>query len=183
MVIDAQRVFAAAGSPWNTPGFDAAIDSARRLAAGFEGRTVLTRFVPPAEPAGGWTTTTRTGPSPAIAAPSSWSLVDGSDARRVVDLPTLSKWSPQLEAVVGRHPTLVLCGVSTDCCVLSTALAAIDAGARVRVVADACAAEPEAHRSALEILRRRAPLIAVTSAAARARARASVNPRFEARFS
>ena len=34
---------------------------------------------------------------------------------------------------------LVLVGVSTDCCVLSTALAAADEGVSVRVVADACA--------------------------------------------
>ena len=45
---------------------------------------------------------------------------------------------------------MVLAGVSTDCCVLSTALAAADAGVRVRVVADACAGVSEAgHERAL----------------------------------
>ncbi len=165
VVIDAQRVFAAADSPWNTPGFGAAIKRARQLAAGFDGRTVLTRFMPPAQPAGGWADYYERWEFARDPSAEHWSLVDGFGDAPVVDLPTLSKWSSQLEAVVGTHPTLVLCGVSTDCCVLSTALAAIDAGARVRVVADVCAAEPTAHRSAIEILHRRAPLIAVTTAA------------------
>jgi nicotinamidase-related amidase len=66
---------------------------------------------------------------------------------------------------VGAEPDLVLCGLSTDCCVLATALAAIDAGARVRVVADACAAEPALHDAALAILRRRTPQLTLTTVA------------------
>ncbi len=42
---------------------------------------------------------------------------------------------------VRRRGGMVLCGVSTDCCVLMTALAAVDDGVAVRVVADACAAK------------------------------------------
>ena len=37
-------------------------------------------------------------------------------------------------------PDLVVTGVSTDCCVISTVLPAADAGARITVVTDACAA-------------------------------------------
>ena len=45
----------------------------------------------------------------------------------------------------------MLAGVATDCCVLSTALAAADAGCLVEVVADACAgSSDEAHERALE---------------------------------
>ena len=45
-------------------------------------------------------------------------------------------------------------GVSTDCCVLSTALAAADAGVEVQVVADACAGvDDESHAKALDIMR------------------------------
>ena len=57
----------------------------------------------------------------------------------------------------------MLCGVSTDCCVLATALAAIDAGAHVRVVADACAAEPALHRAALDLLARRSPQLRLST--------------------
>ncbi|WXF89963.1 isochorismatase family protein [Curtobacterium flaccumfaciens pv. flaccumfaciens] len=52
--------------------------------------------------------------------------------------------------------------MSTDCCVLSTALAAADAGATVTVVADACAgASDEDHDRALAVMRLYAPLITV----------------------
>ncbi len=61
---------------------------------------------------------------------------------------------------------LVLAGVSTDCCVLSTALAAADAGVAVQVVADACAGvADDSHRKALDILRLYAPLVEVVSLA------------------
>ena len=64
--------------------------------------------------------------------------------------------------MVGDGGRLVLAGVSTDCCVLSTALAAADAGVEVRVVAEACAGgDDDGHRRALEIMRTYAPLIEV----------------------
>ncbi|HEY2507218.1 MAG TPA: isochorismatase family protein [Streptosporangiaceae bacterium] len=56
--------------------------------------------------------------------------------------------------------------MSTDCCVLSTALAAADAGVRVQVVADACAgASDESHEITLQILRLYAPLVEVVMTA------------------
>jgi nicotinamidase-related amidase len=62
---------------------------------------------------------------------------------------------------------MVLVGVSTDCCVLSTALAAADAGVHVRVVADACAGLSEGdHRRALDAMALYGPLIEITDAAA-----------------
>jgi len=61
---------------------------------------------------------------------------------------------------------LVLAGVATDCCLLSTAVAAADEGVFVQVVADACAgATEDSHRNALDILRMYAPLIEVVSLA------------------
>ena len=81
-----------------------------------------------------------------------------------VDAPT-SKWGPELAARAGTA-TLLLAGVSTDCCVLSTAVAAADAGVAVQVVADACAGVDEAsHRKALEILAPYAPLIEIVTSA------------------
>jgi nicotinamidase-related amidase len=50
--------------------------------------------------------------------------------------------------------------------VLSTALAAADAGVQVRVVTDACAGATEAdHRRALDAMALYAPLVTVTSVA------------------
>jgi nicotinamidase-related amidase len=60
----------------------------------------------------------------------------------------------------------VLAGVSTDCCVLSTALAAADAGVAVRVVADACAGvDDESHAKALDVMSLYGPLVEVVTAA------------------
>ena len=59
---------------------------------------------------------------------------------------------------------LVLAGVSTDCCVLSTALAAADAGVHVQVVADACAGvDDDNHRKAIDIMRLYSPMLEIVS--------------------
>jgi nicotinamidase-related amidase len=76
---------------------------------------------------------------------------------------TFGKWS-ELADQVGDD--IVVTGVSTDCCVLSTVLAAADAGTHVRVVADACAgATDESHGAALSLMALYAPLVEVVSSA------------------
>ncbi len=56
-------------------------------------------------------------------------------------------------------------GVATECCVLATALASVDAGHAVTVVSDACAGATEAlHDKALTLLAQLDPLVTVTSA-------------------
>jgi nicotinamidase-related amidase len=164
VIVDAQRAFTEPQSPWCTPGADGALAGMRRLATAFGDRTVLTRFVPPAAPDGGWRDYYERWSFARDAGPL-WELVSPWTGADSVDVPTLSKWGPELMGRVGAEPDLTLCGLSTDCCVLATALAAIDAGARVRVVADACAAEPELHDAALAILRRRAPQLTLTTVA------------------
>ena len=80
---------------------------------------------------------------------------------------TFSKWLPEAHGRFAPDAAVVLCGVSTDCCVLATALAAVDAGAHVRVVEDACAARTEAvHQGALGIMAARAPQLRIVTAAA-----------------
>lgn len=158
VVIDAQRAFAEPGSPWCTPGVEDALGGMRRL-VGASADVVFTRFVPPAEPAGSWMDYYGRWAFAREADPAVWDLVAPWTGAAAIDRPTFSKWGPELAA----QSELVLCGVSTDCCVLATALAAVDAGARVRVVADACAAEPELHAAALAILRRRAPQLTLSS--------------------
>ena len=54
---------------------------------------------------------------------------------------------------MGEAPELVITGVSTDCCVVSTVLPAADAGATLTVVTDACAGStPENHAAALQVM-------------------------------
>jgi nicotinamidase-related amidase len=94
-----------------------------------------------------------------------YELVDDFAPERTLDRTTFGKWGPELAGQVGSG-RLVLAGVSTDCCVLSTALAAADAGTGVQVVADACAgASDESHQQTLDILRLYDPLIEVVTVA------------------
>jgi nicotinamidase-related amidase len=79
---------------------------------------------------------------------------------------TFGKWVPDLVAITGETPHLVVAGVSTDCCVVSTALAAADAGATLTVVTDACAGStPGNHRSALDVMALYPPQITLTTTA------------------
>ncbi len=166
-VIDMQRVFADPASEWFAPRFAEITGPVGRLAGAFGNRTVFTRFVAPGAPAGAWADYYERWPF-ALRPPGAdlYRLVDGFTPAETLDAPTFGKWTPELAARVGDGGTLVLAGVSTDCCVLSTALAAADAGIRVRVVAEACAGSgDEAHRQALDIMRLYAPLVEVVSLA------------------
>lgn len=61
----------------------------------------------------------------------------------------------------------MLTGVATDCCVISTALAAADAGAHVTVVADACAGSTaENQAAALQVMGLYPPQITISDSAA-----------------
>lgn len=165
-VIDMQRFFAP-GQPWATPGFDELIEPIGRLVDGFGDRVVFTRFVVPARPQGSW-----------VAYYRAWPQVTGPGAGRLADLvppwadraadaigkPSFSKWGPELAARLDADGELVLCGVSTDCCVLATALGAVDAGVSVRVAADACAGlDAAAHERALALIAGFAPQAAISS--------------------
>lgn len=172
VVVDMQEVFTGE-SPWAAPRYAHAGMAIEHLLPRFTGRTVFTRFVAPERPEGAWVPYYRdwsfalapdADPLYALTEPFATAAADRGDP--VVTEPTFGKWGTGLQAVVGDHPHLVLTGVSTDCCVLSTALAAADAGASVTVVADACAgASDEDHERALAAMRLYAPLITVVDSA------------------
>lgn len=170
-VIDMQRVFGEPDSPWAAPRYAEAAAGVLRILPAFGDRVVFTRFIAPAEPVGAWRPYYEQWPF-ALQPPQSriWELTDefgpfAVDAARLIDAPTFGKWTPELAELVGPGGQLVLAGVSTDCCVLSTALAAADAGVYVTVVADACAGvDDAAHQRALDAMRLYAPLIEVIDA-------------------
>jgi nicotinamidase-related amidase len=164
VAIDLQRVFADPGSGWATAGLDAVAAALPAVAERFDA-VVFTRFVAPAEPTGAWVDYYREWPW-ALRPPSDplWDLVVDPGDAPVVDASTFGKWGPVLAHLVDGAHTVALCGVSTDCCVLSTALAAADAGVRVEVLADLCAgATPADHDRALAAMALYGPLITVTS--------------------
>jgi nicotinamidase-related amidase len=168
VAIDLQVIFADPDSAWRTPDFERAATATAALLPEFAGRVVCTRFVAPEQPTGAWVEYYADWPF-ALVAPDDplYALVPpfaGLDGP-VVSTTTFSKWGPDLAAAVGPDAPLVLTGVSTDCCVLSTALAAADAGREVVVVADACAGLSEAdHQRALDVMALYAPLIRIADA-------------------
>ena len=168
-VIDMQNVFADPQSGWFTPRLAEIVGPITKLAAALAPRVVFTRFVAPAAPAGAWQRYYEQWPF-ALQPPDApiYQLISDLPARPgpTLDATTFSKWGPELSAQVGDGGRLVLAGVSTDCCVLSTAVAAADAGVAVQVVADACAGVTDAsHEQALAVLRLYGPLIEVTTVA------------------
>jgi len=138
-VIDMQRVFAAPDSPWATPRYAQAAARVLRLLPAFDNdRVVFTRFIAPAEPIGAWRAYYDQWPF-ALQPPQSriWELTDefAHEDAHLIDAPTFGKWTPELAERVGPGGRLVLAGVSTDCCVLSTALAAQGVETVVRALA------------------------------------------------
>jgi nicotinamidase-related amidase len=167
-VIDMQRVFGESGSPWFTPRFAEIVDPIKRLVAAYRPRVIFTRFVAPRVPTGAWRRYYELWPF-ALQPPDAriYELVDefAGDPSPTLDATTFGKVGDELYEVLGGG-RLVLAGVSTDCCVLSTALAAADDGVTVQVVADACAGlNDETHTRALDIMRLYSPLVEVVSLA------------------
>lgn len=169
VVIDPQRIFTDPSSQWGSPMFPDIVAPVRRLAAAAGERTVVTRWVPAREPQGSWAAYLEAWPFADVPEDDPLlELVPGmSDlGREVVSVPTFGKWGPALEAITGPTPHLVLTGVSTDCCVVSTALAAADAGATITVVTDACAGStPANHRAAMDVMALYPPQITLATTA------------------
>ena len=156
LVVDAQRIFADPASQWAAPTFPAAMERIAQLAAhvGPE-RTLVSRWLPTADRTTSWGEYFRAWPFADVPATDPlYDLVDGAaelTAHPTIDEPTFGKWGPQLRASLGAAATaapLLIAGVSTDCCVIATVLAAADAGAHLTVVTDACAASNEANGAA-----------------------------------
>lgn len=158
LVVDPQRIFADPDSDWAAPAFPAAMgiiaDLAGRL--GPE-RTLVTRWLPTADRSTSWGDYFAAWPFADVPAEDPlYELVPearGLSSRPTLDEPTFGKWGPQLAGIVGVGAELLVTGVSTDCCVVTTVLAAADAGCRVTVVTDACAAStPENGAAALHTM-------------------------------
>jgi nicotinamidase-related amidase len=179
VVIDMQNVFGQDGSPWQAPRFGQIVDPVRRLVQAYAPNVVFTRFISAAQPVGAWVPYYQDWPFALQPADHPmWQLVPelaglatqvrGSDGHGgLVDATTFSKWGEALAGLLAPGDSLVLAGVSTDCCVISTALAAADAGVAVQVVAEACTGvDDESHRAALHVMGLYGPIIKVVSLAA-----------------
>jgi nicotinamidase-related amidase len=165
MVIDLQPAFSHPDSPWFTPSLKEVGKRIETLVPLYRERVLFTRFAPPQALIGSWRNYYEKWEFAARKdADWLWELDHPWRERPSIASHTFSKWVPEAVVRFGPEPEVVLCGVSTDCCVLGTALAAVDHGAHVRVVADACAAKsPELHNRALDLLSLRAPQLAIVT--------------------
>jgi len=165
VVIDLQQVFADPASGWFTPRLAEVLDPVDRLLAAYRSEVTFTRFVAPAEPAGAWREYYQQWPFALQPADSSlYALVDRFAGRPTLEATTFGKWGSELAARTGAE--LVVAGVTTDCCVISTVLAAADAGVKVRVATDACAGSTDQnHQQALAIMALYTPLVELTTVA------------------
>lgn len=170
VVIDPQAIFASPDSAWGSPFFGEAMPRIRALAEAFGDRVVVTRWLPTADRTTSWGDYFVAWPfADKPADDPLFELVPearGLSPHPTLDLPTFGKWGPELEAIVGPGAEVVLTGVSTDCCVVSTALAAADAGARATIAADACAGSTaENHAAALHVMGLYPPQLTVSDTA------------------
>lgn len=171
LVIDPQRIFADPSSEWASPFFPSALETIQELAAQVgPDRTLITRWLPTADRSTAWGDYFRAWPFADVPASDPlYELVDGVrglSSRPSIDEPSFGKWGEQLRAIVGDHVHLLVTGVSTDCCVITTVLAAADAGIRMSVVEDGCAASSEENsRAALDVMRLFPPQVEVLTSA------------------
>jgi nicotinamidase-related amidase len=170
VVVDPQNIFASPESAWGSSFFAEAMPRIRALADAFGDRVLVTRWMPTADRSTSWGEYFAAWPF-ADQPPTDplFDLVPEAASLSplpTLDLPTFGKWGAEIERIVGHGASVVLTGVSTDCCVISTALAAADAGARVTVVADACAGSTaENHAAALTVMGLYPPQITMSTAA------------------
>lgn len=157
VVIDPQAIFASPDSAWGSPFFADAFKNIERLAKAAGDRVLVTRWLPTADRSTSWGDYFEAWPfADQPADDALFDLVPEAQTlspHPTLDLPTFGKWGDELERRIGRGTPVVLTGVSTDCCVISTALAGADAGGRITIAADACAGSSEEnHAAALTVM-------------------------------
>jgi len=163
VVIDMQRVFQNEGQ-WQVPRYDEIVPVIEQLQQELGSGAVFTRFVRDETEHGAWAAYYQRWNEMRFPTDSNaWDItMNVPGTATVVDAPTFSKWGPQLAALIPEGTEMVLTGVATDCCVLSTALGAVDAGRFVTVISDACAAvTDQAQQQTLALLELLSPICEV----------------------
>lgn len=163
IIIDMQEIFRSPDSQWHVPGYEQAQASIEKLMAAWSGQVLWTRFVRDPAEMGSWQQYYERWSECRLPEESpAWNITLAGVRGPIISLPTFSKWGEQLQKLTTGTERLRLCGVATDCCVLATALGAVDAGKHVTVVAEACAGlTPKAHDQTLDVLKLLSPMVEV----------------------
>lgn len=167
VVVDVQRLFAES-TPWQVNNIDSIVPFCAQLIRNRPESTAFARFVTPQVPesaAGRWqhyyrhwrdVTLDRIDPDLLHVLPQ---LTQLAPAAPVLDKTGYSVFSTtEFDSLLQKRrvESLVLSGVETDVCILSTALVAVDRGLRVIIVNDAVtSSSSQGHTAALEIMRLR----------------------------
>ncbi|MBU2935214.1 MULTISPECIES: cysteine hydrolase family protein [Pacificibacter] len=167
VVIDIQRLFTAS-TDWQVGTIPAILSPVKKLIEHHPEATCFARFITPHRPEdaqGVWQGyyrhwSTVTGDHLAVGMIDVLpELVHAAPSAPVIDKTGYSVFSsPAFLPLLEKRgiSTLILSGVETDVCVLSTVMQAVDLGLRVIVARDAVTGgSPEGHNAALEILRLR----------------------------
>lgn len=168
VIVDMQEIFRSPESEWFVPQYSEAAENIRQLTGVFGQGVIWTRFVRDPQEHGSWHEYYVRWSRCRVAPDSDqWQItLPHLPGDSILSLPTFSKWSQELADLTKGHDQLTICGVATDCCVLSTVLGAVDAGKHVTVVTDACAGiTAEAHQQALSLMDLLSPMVTLKTTA------------------
>jgi len=159
LVIDMQRVYAPGGA-WQTPGFATVAGRIKNLCQLYE-RRLFTRHLAFEEAPGRWQCYNKA---------FSEINADAEAARLIPELEAiehlefdkytysaLASGDLQAHLLAENYEEILICGVQTEFCVLSTLLNAVDLGFPITLIPDACAGTLPVFGSALISLVRRMP--------------------------
>ena len=166
VVIDMQEVFRHPESQWHVPRYATAETHIEEILRTHPEHVVWTRFVRDPLETGSWREYYERWDKCREDTDSQvWNLTMPVEPHHeVLTLPTFSKWGDALANLTDASQRIVICGVATDCCVLSTVLGAVDAGKPVTVVSDACAGvTDEAHDQTLSLLSLLHPMVEIVT--------------------
>ena len=151
LVIDMQNVYRP-GEEWGCPAFPRALKNITALLdAGVP--AVFTRFVAPVDPVGAWQDYNREyahiNESPHLNDMAA-ELKPYLERFPLVDKSTYSSWTAEVARLTEGYDRILLAGVVAECCVLSTLMAAIDAGKKVVYLTDCVAGQSEEYERSVQ---------------------------------
>jgi nicotinamidase-related amidase len=176
LFIDFQNVFSEErGGYWPIEDYQKTLDTAlqvkNKLLSGDKNNVTIitTRFLPPDPIKGqGWIDYYKDIPKEMHNKEyPGYKLSNGVPKDIIISASTFGKWNAiqnHFNNIIDEFDKVYITGVSTDCCVLTTALAAVDSGIKVFIVENACSAEnKEDHNRAINVMKGYGPNLNVIS--------------------
>ncbi len=167
LVIDMQYAFASSKSPWFVPRFSQILPGIEKLVTSYESKVIIARYVPPTSATNHWKDYLAAFPTMNLPHDhAAWdTLLDCSESTIVETRTGFSKWDELISKRIGPGAPIAICGVATECCVLSTVFSVIETGRRVRVFEDLCAgSSDDLHDKTFDILRSLNPAVEIANA-------------------